>query len=133
MYRGPDVLPEIWKSDLANVLDDDIAESIAQECDSPRCHSCCRNLHGEALYIETVALAERLGLSDETIKTNHPKDAVTRFGGSMGTSALTAELNVQKLTTLILRVTKATPILKTFSRYAGNAATIRPIDFRAAS
>jgi hypothetical protein len=66
IYRGPDVLPESWKSDLASVLDEDIAESIAEECDSPRCQSCRRNLHGEALYVEKVALAERLGISDET-------------------------------------------------------------------
>jgi 5-methylcytosine-specific restriction endonuclease McrA len=65
-YRGPDVLPESWKSDLANILDEDIAESIAQECDSPLCQACRQNLHGEALYVETVALAERLGISDET-------------------------------------------------------------------
>ncbi|MHB8392821.1 MAG: HNH endonuclease [Acidobacteriaceae bacterium] len=69
-YRGPDVLPDSWESDLANVLDDDIAESIAQEYDSPRCQSCRRNLHRHALYVETVALAERLGISDETNATN---------------------------------------------------------------
>jgi 5-methylcytosine-specific restriction endonuclease McrA len=64
-YRGPDVLPESWESDLANVLDDHIAESIGERCDSPRFQSCSRNLHGEALYVETVALIERLGISDE--------------------------------------------------------------------
>jgi 5-methylcytosine-specific restriction endonuclease McrA len=71
-YRGPDVLPESWESDLANLLDDDI-ESIAQECDFPRCQSCRRNLHGEALYVETVALAERLGISDETSRIKPSK------------------------------------------------------------
>ena len=64
-YRGPDVLPESWESDLA-VLDDDFAASIVQRSDSPRCQSCRCNLHGEALYIETVVLAERLGISYET-------------------------------------------------------------------
>jgi 5-methylcytosine-specific restriction endonuclease McrA len=72
-HRGPDVFPESWKSHLANLLDDDIVESIAQECDSPRCHSCCRNLHGEALYVETITLAERLGVSDETSEVDPSK------------------------------------------------------------
>jgi HNH endonuclease len=72
-YRGPDVLSESWKSDPANVLDEDIAELIAQECNSPRCQSCHRNLHGEALYIETVALAERLGILDETSRVQPSK------------------------------------------------------------
>jgi 5-methylcytosine-specific restriction endonuclease McrA len=71
-YRGPDVLPESWESDLANLLDDDI-ESIAQECYSPRCQSCRRDLRGEAWYVETVALAERLGISDETHATKPSK------------------------------------------------------------
>ncbi len=84
MYRGPDVLPESWESDLANILDEDVAESIAQECDSPRCQSCRRNLHGEALYVETVALTERLGISDETSRINPSKrrrDEVRRLYG----------------------------------------------------
>jgi 5-methylcytosine-specific restriction endonuclease McrA len=83
-YRGPDVLPESWQSDLANILDDDIAEWIAQECNSPRCSSCFRNLHGEALYVETVTLAERLGISDETSRTNPSErrgDEVRRLYG----------------------------------------------------
>jgi len=83
-YRGPDVLPESWGSDLANVLDDDIAELIVQDCNSPRCSSCFRNLHGEALYIETVALVERLGISDETSRTKPSKrrrDEVLRLYG----------------------------------------------------
>jgi hypothetical protein len=39
-YRKPDVLPESWELDLANVLDDDIAKSIVQDYNSPRCQSC---------------------------------------------------------------------------------------------
>ena len=70
-YCGPDVLSESWESDLANVLDDDIAESIAQDCDSPRCQSCWRNLHGEALYIETAPLVVGAARhSDETDAIN---------------------------------------------------------------
>jgi hypothetical protein len=64
-YRAPDVLPETWKSDLANFFDDQTVASIAQ--DSVRCDSCWRNLNeDDALYVETVELAERLGISDDT-------------------------------------------------------------------
>jgi 5-methylcytosine-specific restriction endonuclease McrA len=72
-YRGPDVLPESWESDLATVLDEDIAASIAQDCDSPRCRSCRRNLRGEALYVETVELAAHLSVSDDTDAIKPPK------------------------------------------------------------
>ncbi len=65
-YRGPDVLPESWESDLAGILDDDLAHSIIQDEDAPRCQQCRCNLHGMALYIETTELSERLGVSDET-------------------------------------------------------------------
>jgi hypothetical protein len=60
MYRGPDVLAESWKDDLHCILDDDFADSIVQNGDSPRCQSCRCNLHGDDLYIETVDLAELL-------------------------------------------------------------------------
>jgi 5-methylcytosine-specific restriction endonuclease McrA len=73
MYRGPDVLPESWESDLAYVIDGDIAELIVQESDSPRCQLCRRNLRGEALYVEKIALAERLGISEETDRINPSK------------------------------------------------------------
>lgn len=85
-YRGPDVLPESWLADLANVLgDDDMAEGIASAHDSPRCHSCRRNLHEKALYVEMDELAERLGVSDyETDRIDPSKEMreeIRRFYG----------------------------------------------------
>jgi 5-methylcytosine-specific restriction endonuclease McrA len=65
-YRGPDVLPESWASDLAGIFDDDLADSIVQDDDAPRCQQCRCNLHGMALYVETTELSERLGIPDET-------------------------------------------------------------------
>jgi hypothetical protein len=58
-YREPDVQPETWKTDMANALGD-------EEFNSPRCQSCRHDLHGEALYVETPELSERLGIPDET-------------------------------------------------------------------
>ena len=72
-YRGPDVLPESWESDLANILDEDIAASLAEDEDSPRCQTCRHNLHGKALYVETVELSDRLGVSDETSAIEVPR------------------------------------------------------------
>jgi HNH endonuclease len=66
LYRGPDVLTESWESDLAGLLDDDLATAFAEDEDSPRCRSCRHNLDGEALYVETDELSERLGICDET-------------------------------------------------------------------
>lgn len=72
-YRGPDVLPESWESDLANILDEDVAGSFARDEDSPQCQSCRHNLHGKPLYVETVELSERLGVSDETSAIGVPR------------------------------------------------------------
>jgi hypothetical protein len=67
-YRAPDVSPETWESDWANFFDDD--EEIA----GLRCHSCSRNLtEDDALYIETVELAERLGISEDEDAIEPPK------------------------------------------------------------
>jgi 5-methylcytosine-specific restriction endonuclease McrA len=63
-YRGPDVLPESWESDLAIALDEDVAASMAEDEDCPRCHYCRYNLRGRALYVETTELSEGLGISD---------------------------------------------------------------------
>jgi 5-methylcytosine-specific restriction endonuclease McrA len=68
-YRMPDVLPESWEADLVDALDENSAQAIAQDSDSPRCQSCHRNLHGKTLYAEIATLAERLGISDETLVT----------------------------------------------------------------
>ena len=65
-YRGADVLAESWESDLANILDEDVAASFAEDEDSPRCQSCRRNLHGEDLYVETAELSEHLSVLDDT-------------------------------------------------------------------
>lgn len=83
-YRGPEVLAETWESDLANVLDDDVAAAFAEDEDSPRCNSCRRNLHGEALYVETDELSDRLGVPDETSAVGVSKkrrSQVLRFYG----------------------------------------------------
>ena len=72
-YCGPDVLPESWESDLANILDEDVADSFAEDEDSPQCQSCRHNLHGKPLYVETVELSERLGVSDETSAIEVPR------------------------------------------------------------
>jgi len=72
-YRGPDVLSESWESDLASILDEDDAASLAEDEDSPRCQSCRHNLHGKALYVETVELSERLGVADETSAVEVPR------------------------------------------------------------
>jgi hypothetical protein len=65
-YRGADVLAESWESDLANILDEDVAASFAEDEDSPRCQSCRHNVHGEDLYVETAELSERLSVLDDT-------------------------------------------------------------------
>ncbi len=68
--RGPDVLSERWAEDLAWILDDGFADSIAQDSDGPRCQSCRCNLHGRDLYVETIDLADQLGVPDETNDIN---------------------------------------------------------------
>jgi 5-methylcytosine-specific restriction endonuclease McrA len=69
-YRGPDVLPDSWASDLADIFDDDVADSIVQDDDALRCQLCRRNVHGMALYVETTELSERLGIPDQTSAIN---------------------------------------------------------------
>ena len=86
LYRAPDVLTESWESDLANALDEDIADALTKDEDSPRCQSCRRNLHYEALYVETDELSERLGVPDETNAVEPSKERrrqVLRFYGKM--------------------------------------------------
>lgn len=70
IYRGPDVLSESWAEDLHFILDDDFADSIVQDDDGPRCQSCRCNLHGCDLYVETIDLADQLGVPDETDTIN---------------------------------------------------------------
>jgi 5-methylcytosine-specific restriction endonuclease McrA len=85
LYRAPDVLSESWESDLANVLDEDQAASLAEDEDSPRCASCRHNLHGAPLYVETDELSERLGVPDETSSvepSRRQRRQVFRFYGS---------------------------------------------------
>jgi 5-methylcytosine-specific restriction endonuclease McrA len=74
LYRGPDVLPESWESDLAGIMDEDLATAFAEDEDSPQCRSCRRNLHGEALYVETDELSERLGVPDKTSAVEPSKE-----------------------------------------------------------
>ena len=84
LYRGPDVLPESWESDLANILDEDEAASLAEDEDSPRCHSCRHNLHHAPLYVETEEVSERLGVPDETSSvepSRRRRQQVLRFYG----------------------------------------------------
>lgn len=66
LYRAPDVFPDSWESDLADVLGEEEAAWLADDEDSPRCEGCRCNLHGETLYVETAGLSERLGVFDET-------------------------------------------------------------------
>jgi hypothetical protein len=80
-YRGPDVLPESWESDLANLLDEDVAAALADDEGSPQCQSCRGNLHGKPLYVETVQLSERLGVSDETITVEVPSRLLKNGAG----------------------------------------------------
>jgi 5-methylcytosine-specific restriction endonuclease McrA len=56
-YRGPDVNPESWKSDLTATLGDQ-AESVAG--DGAFCSNCVRSVYRKALYVETIDLTERL-------------------------------------------------------------------------
>src|SRR6266436_5977690 len=66
-YRGPDVNPESWKSDLMAVLGDQ-AKSVSGE--GALCSNCCRSVYRKALYVETVDLTERLDKETEAI--SHP-------------------------------------------------------------
>jgi len=66
-YRGPDVNPESWKSDLMAVLGDQ-AKSVSGE--GALCSNCCRSVYRKALYVETVDLTERLDKETEAIQPN---------------------------------------------------------------
>jgi hypothetical protein len=63
-YRGPAILAESWASDLAGIFDDDLADSIVQDDDAPRCQLYRRNLHAVALYVETTELTSALSFRD---------------------------------------------------------------------
>src|SRR5216684_4639965 len=66
-YRGSDVNPEAWKSDLTAVLGDQ-AKSVAG--DEALCSNCGRSVYRKALYVETIDLTEQL---DEETERINPK------------------------------------------------------------
>jgi hypothetical protein len=130
-YRGPDVLPESWESDLANLLDEDVAAALADDEGSPQCQPCRGNLHGKPLYVETVELSERLGVSDETITVEVPRklraEVIRLYGRNVSPAAQTAHLE------LIISIPghmAAPPLFRTFSRCARNAYKRRPTTCR---
>ena len=72
--RWPDVGPRGWEEDLRCLLDEDVVDElmdrlVADPDYALRCAACWRKVQPwetESLYVETVRLGERLGVSDET-------------------------------------------------------------------